>query len=585
MNLSPEKKIAGILAPLFGLRSENDLGIGDVAVLREFIDWASEIGFKLVQLLPIDEMGGDNSPYNAISAIAIEPTTLHVAPGSPDDLTREDYEAALADIDLAKLRHGPVKYGSVKRLKRRLLEKAFENFSARGSEDRSSSAALRRDRQSKFRRFCEQESRWLNNYAVFRALMEENGESEAWDKWPKELRNLESARAWLAGQSVERQKRFAGREDFFRYIQWIAHEQWTDVKRYAEGKGVALMGDIPFGVSYYSADVFSRPDEFALDWCGGAPPETHFKDDPFTVKWGQNWGIPLYRWDIMRSRNFDWWRQRVRSIRQSFHLFRIDHVLGFYRIYAFPWRPQQNKKFLPLDWNQMLERTGGRAPHFHPRDDSGPDNCEANRREGEECLRAVLEESGDARVIGEDLGTVPDYVRPSLRSLGIAGFKIPQWEFYHGRVTPGSEYERLSIATYATHDHEPMRALWEKAFEHPTSAHLGDATARQASDQARAELEKIATFCSFKPAGSHIDFERDFYPAMMDALFNSESWIAMMMITDLLARKYRFNIPGTAASSNWVHRMQRSVSQLRSSPKERKRMRLIRALLEKSGRI
>ena len=143
MELSPEKKIAGILAPLFGLRSENDLGIGDVAVLREFIDWAAEIGFKLVQLLPINEMGGDNSPYNAISAIAIEPTTLHLAPGSPEDLTREDYETALVDVDLTKLRHGAVKDGRVKKLKRRLLEKAFANFSAHASQDR----------QSKFRDF------------------------------------------------------------------------------------------------------------------------------------------------------------------------------------------------------------------------------------------------------------------------------------------------------------------------------------------------------------------------------------------------------------------------------------------------
>src|SRR5437588_12473828 len=110
MELSPEKKIAGVLAPLFGLRSENDLGIGDVAGLREIIDWAAEIGFKLVQLLPINEMGGDNSPYNAISAMAIEPTTLHLAPGSPEDLTREDYDSALVDVDLTKLRHGAVRY-------------------------------------------------------------------------------------------------------------------------------------------------------------------------------------------------------------------------------------------------------------------------------------------------------------------------------------------------------------------------------------------------------------------------------------------------------------------------------------------
>src|SRR5881398_3945301 len=114
MELSPEKKIAGILAPLFGLRSENDLGVGDVAVLREFIDWAAEVGFKLVQLLPINETGGDNSPYNAISAIAIEPTTLHLAPGSPAELTQKAFESAMANENLDALRHGPVKYDRVR---------------------------------------------------------------------------------------------------------------------------------------------------------------------------------------------------------------------------------------------------------------------------------------------------------------------------------------------------------------------------------------------------------------------------------------------------------------------------------------
>src|SRR6266480_2500964 len=86
----------------------------------------------------------------------------------------------------------------------------------------------------------------------------------------------------------------------------------------------------PFGVSYYSADVFARRDEFVLDWCGGAPPEPYFKDDEFTQKWGQNWGIPLYDWKAMRGNNFEWWRQRVRAVKSTFHLFRIDHVLGFY---------------------------------------------------------------------------------------------------------------------------------------------------------------------------------------------------------------------------------------------------------------
>src|SRR5438552_382555 len=127
MNLSPEKKIAGILAPLFALRGENDLGIGDTGALREFIDWAAGIGFKLVQLLPINEIGADNSPYNAISAIAIEPTTLHLEPGSPQDLTRQDFDASLSEAAVSRLRGGAVKYRQVKELKQSLLETEFEN--------------------------------------------------------------------------------------------------------------------------------------------------------------------------------------------------------------------------------------------------------------------------------------------------------------------------------------------------------------------------------------------------------------------------------------------------------------------------
>ncbi len=573
MELSPEKRIAGVLVPLFALRGENDLGIGDLGALREFIDWASEIGFKLVQLLPINETGTDNSPYNAISAMAIEPTTLHLAANSPEDLTREDFDAIIADVDpstalrtsLVKLRHGEVKYRQVKKLKRRLLEKAFTNFSQRAGKER----------QLRFRKFCEEEAVWLDDYTFFRVLMEENEESAAWTRWPAEHQSIKKVRAWLRDLPQDRQAAIRERLKFFCYVQWTAHQQWREIKSYAEGRGIALMGDIPFGVSYYSADVFARPDEFALDWSGGAPPEHYFKDDQFTQKWGQNWGIPLYRWDRMRADNFEWWRERVGAVRSIFHLFRIDHVLGFYRIYAFPWRPRKNKQFLPLDRKQMLERTGGRAPHFAPRDDETPENREANKREGEEYLRVILEEAGATRVIGEDLGMVPDYVRPNLRSLGIAGFKIPQWEVHNEQVTPGSKYERLSVATYTTHDHKPIRALWEEAFEHPTVT----------SEQSRFDLAKIALFAGVDPTIGKVDFEKDFYPAIMEALFKSEAWIAVVMITDLLARKYRFNVPGTAANLNWTRRMQRTAAELRASRRTQARMRLIHELLEKSGRI
>jgi 4-alpha-glucanotransferase len=566
MNLPSEKKIAGVLVPLFALRGENDLGIGDLAALREFVDWIAEIGFTLVQLLPINETGGDNSPYNAISAMAIDPATLYLAPGSPEDLTGNDFEDLVREIDLAGLRRGRVNYRQVKELKQRILEKAFLNFSARANEKR----------QSEFKRFREEQSSWLHDYALFRVLIEENDGSAAWDRWPPRHQSTDNARNWIRDLPNDKRATLTGRGDFFCYVQWIADQQWREIKAHAEQRGVALMGDIPFGVSYYSADVFSRTNEFMLDWFGGAPPEPVFKDDAFTQKWGQNWGIPLYHWSVMRGNNFQWWRERVRAIRRIFHLFRIDHVMGFYRIYAFPWAPQRNKEFLPLDQRQMLERTAGRAPHFLPRDDDTPENREANKREGEEYLRIVLEEAGAARVAGEDLGVVPDYVRPNLRHLGIAGFKIPQWEMRDGMIIPGEMYDRLSVATYATHDHEPIRSLWDEAFKHSNS---------ETGQQARATLEKIALFSGLNSKIDQPDYERDFYPAIMDALFKCNSWIVIVMITDLLAREYRFNVPGTKANQNWTRRIRRPIAKLRSSRKERMRMQLIRKLLVKTGRV
>jgi 4-alpha-glucanotransferase len=564
MLLSPENKTAGVLAPLFALRSQQGLGIGDVGTLREFIGWAREIGFRVVQLLPINEVGGDNSPYNAISAMAIEPTTLHLAPGSPAELTRDAFEKVMASENLEALRHGPVKYDRVRKLKRELLERAFNNFQLNPTANR----------QRNFEQFCERESSWLKPYSFFRVLMELNGENEKWDEWQLEHRDPKAAKAWLGEQPPDVRNPFSQREKFFCFVQWIADEQWRELHQFCEERGVALMGDIPFGVSYYSADVFSERGIFHLDWSGGAPPEPYFKDDKFTVKWGQNWGIPVYNWPTLRTQDFGWWRQRVRGVKRIFHIFRIDHVLGFYRIYAFPWRPTRNAAFLPLDWNTMLAKTGGRWPHFMPRDDEKPENAEANRREGEEYLRMVLAESGTTRVVGEDLGTVPKYVRPSLRSLGIAGFKIPQWEFFHGQMTPGSDFERLSVATYATHDHKPIRELWAEALDE-------NAPTRE---QSREDLLKIAQFAGIIPREG-LEYERDFYPAMMSALFNSNSWIAIVMITDLLARKDRFNVPGTAMASNWTRRLPKTIAQMRDSRSVRRRMKVIRELLEKSGRV
>jgi len=183
-----------------------------------------------------------------------------------------------------------------------LLECAFKSFQANASAPR----------QSLFEQFCERESEWLEPYSFFRALMELNDENEKWDEWHPEHRDPQTARSWLTQQPMETRTQFVARQTFFAYVQWVADEQWRDASKFAEERGVALMGDIPFGVSYYSTDVFMHGDIFHLDWSGGAPPERYFKDDEFTMKWGQNWGIPVYNWPAMRAQSFAWWRQRDR---------------------------------------------------------------------------------------------------------------------------------------------------------------------------------------------------------------------------------------------------------------------------------
>jgi 4-alpha-glucanotransferase len=314
------------------------------------------------------------------------------------------------------------------------------------------------------------------------------------------------------------------------------------------------MGDIPFGVSANSAEVWAQPELFLTGWSGGTPPDRIFKHDEFVQKWGQNWGIPLYDWPAMRRDDFRWWRGRVRGVREFFDLFRIDHVLGFYRIYGFPWRPEENDAFLPLDDALASARTGGPLPGFQPRPDDTEENRAQNRLDGETYLRVILQEAGPGSVIGEDLGEVPEYVRPSLMALGIAGYKIPQWEKQSdGRLIPGADYPRLSLATYGTHDHEPLRAQWERLA----------ANAPHDPEAAR-ELSALCGFAGLADEPSAAAFTDHVHEALLRALFACNSWIAVAMITDVFGRAERFNSPGVASLANWSQRMHLPVAALDS---------------------
>ena len=572
LRLTPDRRVAGVLVPVFALRTGDDLGVGDTSSLRQFIGWAADAGFGLVQILPINETGGDNSPYNAVSSMALEPTTLHLAPGTPEELTQTDYDAALAGVNVPGARTGPVHYPIVKPLKTDLLRRAFARFEAEhlgGGTPRAEA----------FERWVLQNATWLPDYTLFRVLMDRNGGTECWDRWPAEVQTAAASRAWLTTQTPERQREIARVQRFYEYVQWVAYGQWEEVKRDTGQRGVALMGDIPFGVSYYSADVWSRPEDFRLAWSGGAPPEPYFKDDAFTQQWGQNWGIPLYDWDRMRADGFPWWQQRVGGVRDVFHVFRIDHILGFYRIYGFPWRPERNAEFLPLTPEQAQARTGGRLPGFQPRPDDTDAQMEANRREGEEFLRVVLAAAGDTVLVGEDLGTVPPYVRPSLTALGIAGFKIPIWEpdpARYGALLRPETYAPLSLATYGTHDHEPLAARWNQ-----WEAVLAQQPHPPDWDDVLAERDRLCEFAGLPGELRPGPFDPDKRAYLLEALFRTGSAMAVVMITDLLGTTERFNVPGTAAGSNWSRRLPMTVADLGADAGLTERT---RAALARTGR-
>ena len=574
MELSPDHKMAGILAPLFALRSPNDLGVGDIGALRDLVDWAAASGLNLVQLLPINETGNDHSPYNAISSVALDPLTIEITPEALPDVTREMIAEQQELFFLRRMYQGPVLYKLVKPLKRSILHRAFGAFMEGASKARNKRARA-------FQSWVESQGDWLSGFALFRVLMAEH-ETERWDQWPEDRRTLASARAWLEKQSQSVRQDWELRQKEVMYVQWIAWTQWGELKAYAESKGVALMGDIPFGVSLHSADYFCHPEIFDIRWSGGAPPEPAFQSDVFTARWGQNWGVPLYRWDVLKQTGMSWWRQRVRKVREVFHVFRIDHVLGFYRVYGFPWRPDLNNDFASLDVAAASAKTAGELPRFHPNPDDTDEQRRLNRMHGESLLKELVDETGRYRLIGEDLGTVPDYVRPSLESLEIAGFKVPMWEKeWDTRLSPGNEYGRLSVATYATHDHEPLRVMWERWMQIIARGDSGRPEDAQARDQAWWEVRRLAAWAGFE-VPRILEFEQVHEP-LIKGLLACNSWMTIFMVTDLFGTSQRFNVPGAVADSNWSERIPLCVRDWRRDKKVAALMQRLRPILERKS--
>ena len=555
---SPGKRLAGILIPAFSTRREGDLGIGDTAGLRDWIDWAAQHNVGFLQLLPVNENGTEESPYSAISSVALDPIYLACEVAEIPGLRESDLLAARERLRAAA-QSTLINYPAVRAVKRGLLETAWRRYTAKAD------AGL----AAEFARFREQEAEWLDDYCVFRFLMETHGVALTWDQWPDGCRTPQSARAFLAKLRKRNATAVDDRLGFFAWVQWLCFRQWLGLRAHAASRGVKLMGDVPIGVSWHSCDVFFSPDEFHLDWYGGSPPEGMGQDDPFFQQWGQNWGIPLYRWDQMQANGFTWWRKRIERLTRIFDIFRLDHILGFYRIYSFPWPPKRNAEFIGLNPEEAAARTGGRLPGWNLRPDDTVENKAANRNDGDARLRAILDAAKDAEVIAEDLGWVPDYVRPHLADLGIASFRIPHWDCVQGHPTPGNSFPEHTFATFSTHDHEPVNGIWRSCLR-VIQQHQEAPTEQTAwaSGGAQDTLRILSEFSGI-PIPQHSPwppYTEGIRLRLFKALFASNSRYAVVMVTELFSLDERINHPGTSDSGNWRFRLPWTLDEIADEP-------------------
>lgn len=513
----PKGRSAGILVPLFSLRGARGWGIGEWPDIGAVAPWLAQARLKVLMMLPLVEAAlGQDSPYAALSAFALDP--VYIRMDDVPDFRALGGEAALSPDerrDLEAARASPtVDYGTVRRLKTTWLRRSFERF--RATDDA--------DRLADLQRFRVEQGHWLPDYLLFRALKEAH-HLDWWKGWGDELRMrrpeaLERARHEQAGAIA-----------FFEYVQWLAFRQLAAARAEAARHGIALAGDLPFMVAEDSADVWARQDEFDLDATVGVPP------DAFSAE-GQDWGLPVYRWDVLAARDFDWLRLRGARSAQLFDLVRIDHVVGFYRTYA---RPRDM-----------------RTPYFVPAEEP------AQRAQGEAVMNAFRAAGVD--LCAEDLGVVPPFVRHSLTAIGVPGYRVFRWEKDDQVFRDPDRWPQLSLATTGTHDTEPLAVWWDHLPDHERQAARAIPALQHLSD------DEAARFC---PA---------VHQAILEAVYRSGSDLLVLPVQDVFGHRERINLPGTVGPDNWSYRMPWTVEALATDPFVQERTRVLAELAERFHR-
>lgn len=302
---------AGVAVPVFSLRSKQGLGIGEFLDLKRLGDWAKTAGIQLIQILPIHDTTvhrdeRDSSPYNIISAFAFHPQYLNIqqlAQNMPKDFQQKIQKKA-DELN----REDKVSYAQIIAAKHNFIQRIFEQEKNKFLKDPS------------FLQFFDRNKSWLIPYAVFSVLRDENKTAD-FTKWKSlTIYDEKSVRKYAEeNESVQ----------CYYFIQFHLHQQLVEAMDYLHKKGIALKGDLPIGVYRYSCETWMAPELYHLKMQAGSPP------DSFSEK-GQNWQFPTYNWGKMAKNQFKWWKERMKHLSQYFDSLRIDHILGFFRIWQIP---------------------------------------------------------------------------------------------------------------------------------------------------------------------------------------------------------------------------------------------------------
>lgn len=310
----PRFRCAGCMVPLFSLRSEGSFGVGDFGDLRLMVQWLRRTHQSILQLLPVYDTTQthtwtDSYPYNAISIYALHPMYMDLRQLPPLARERmESYESLRAELNAMD----KVSYEAVNRAKWGFLEEAYMEYGLKETQQ-----------EKEYQDFLKENQSWLTPYSVYCYLRDLHA-SPDFRKWP----SLDSYDAQKVSQMME-DKKTGIRIGFYTWVQYHLHKQLKEASEYARSMGVVLKGDIPIGISPNSVEAWTQPEYFHFDQQAGAPPDDFSQD-------GQNWGFPTYNWQRMRQDGYKWWKERLRKMSEYFSAYRIDHILGFFRIWEIP---------------------------------------------------------------------------------------------------------------------------------------------------------------------------------------------------------------------------------------------------------